>query len=206
MKTKLIILGLLVALSVPALAQLDTVRSNKNEFSIGYGLMPVSSFGFSPWSHYYPTEDYVGAIYATYTCRLTKVIGIGATYCFDPRIFNYYENPKTKEGPIARLGESSHTFMFHLKVNWLNTKYVNLYSKVGQGFMVWGYNLKEYQPDLFEINMPSNKIIDRINYAYQLVPIGIEVGTKRCAGFLQVGFGMEGMLSIGFRYGLKDKE
>ncbi len=206
MKTKLIILGLLVALTVPAFAQLDTVRSNKNEFSIGYGLMPVSSFGFSPWSHYYPTEDYVGAIFATYTRRLTKVIGIGATYCFDPRIFNYYENPKTKEGPIARLGESSHTLMFHLKINWLNTKYVNLYSKVGQGVMVWGYNLKEYQPDLFEINMPSNKFIDRINYAYQFVPIGIEVGTKRCAGFLQVGFGMEGMLSIGFRYGLKDKE
>ena len=206
MKIKLIILGLLFAFAVPALAQRDTIRSNKNEFSIGYGVKPSSSFRYNPRNYYYPLEENVGAIYATYTRRLTKVIGIGATYCFDPRVYTYYEKPSTKEGLICRLGELSHTLMFHLKINWLNTKYVNLYSKVGQGVMVWGYNLKEYQPDLFEINMPSNKFIDRINYAYQFVPIGIEVGTKRCAGFLQVGLGMEGMLSIGFRYGLKDKE
>ena len=206
MKKTILVFCLIAFFSDTAFAQLDSIRSNKNEFSIGYGLLPVSSFGFSPWSHYYPTEDNVGAIFATYTRRLTKVIGIGATYCFDPRVYNYYENPQTKEGPIAHLGESSHTLMFHLKINWLNTKYLNLYSKVGQGIMVWGYNLKEYQPDLFEINMPSNKFIDRINYAYQFVPIGVEVGTKRCAGFIQCGIGMEGIISIGFRYGLKDKE
>ena len=206
MKKTILVFCLIAFFSDTAFAQLDSIRSNKNEFSIGYGVKPSSSYRYNPRNHYYPLEENVGAIYATYTRRLTKVIGIGATYCFDPRVFNYYENPKTKEGPIARLGESSHTLMFHLKINWLNTKYVNLYSKVGQGVMVWGYNLKEYQPDLFEINMPSNKFIDRINYAYQFVPIGVEVGTKRCAGFLQVGFGMEGMISIGFRYGLKDKE
>ena len=46
MKTKFIILGLLIALAVPAFAQRDTIRSNKNEFSIGYGVMPSSSFRF----------------------------------------------------------------------------------------------------------------------------------------------------------------
>ena len=43
MKTKFIILGLLVALALPAFAQRDTIRSNKNEFSIGYGHFPASS-------------------------------------------------------------------------------------------------------------------------------------------------------------------
>ena len=206
MKTKFIILGLLVAFAVPAFAQRDTIRSNKNEFSFGYGVMPSSSFRLKPGQHYYPLEEHVGAIYATYTRRLNKVIGIGATYCFDPRVYTYYETPRTHEGLICRLGESSHTLMFHLKINWLNTKYVNLYSKVGQGVMAWGYNLKEYQPDVFEVDMPSNKFKDRIDYAYQIVPIGVEIGTKRCAGFIQCGIGMEGMISIGFRYGLKDKE
>ena len=206
MKNKLFLLGLLIAMVTPASAQLDTVRSNKNEFSIGYGVKPSSSFRYNPGRHYYPLEENVGAIYATYTRRLTKVIGIGATYCFDPRVLTYYEKPNTQEGLICRLGESSHTLMFHLKINWLNTKYVNLYSKVGQGIMAWNYRLKEYQPDLYQINMPSNKFTDRINYAYQFVPIGVEVGTKRCAGFIQCGLGMEGIISIGFRYGLKDKE
>ena len=203
MKTKLFLLGLLVALAMPAFAQRDTIRSNKNEFSFGYGHMPSSSFRWGGRFHYYYSErDYLGAFYATYTCRLTKVVGIGATYCFDPRILNYFE----KSQPICRLNESSHTLMFHLKVNWLNTKYVNLYSKIGQGIMAWNYRLIEYQPNLYEIQLPSNDLTDRINYAYQFTPIGIEVGTKQYAGFLQVGIGMEGIISIGFRYGLKDKE
>ena len=206
MKKSVFIICLLALLSGRAFAQRDTIRSNKNEFSIGYGVKPSSSYRYNPRNHYYPLEENVGAIYATYTRRLTKVIGIGATYCFDPRVYTYYEKPSTKDGLICRLGESSHTLMFHLKINWLNTKYVNLYSKVGQGIMAWGYNLKEYQPDVYQVDMPSNKFIDRIDYAYQIVPIGVEIGTKRCAGFIQCGLGMEGVISIGFRYGLKDKE
>ena len=96
--------------------------------------------------------------------------------------------------------------MFHLKINWLNTKYVNLYSKVGQGIMTWNYHLTEYQPHLYQIEMPSNDFADRIDYAYQFTPIGVEVGTKQYAGFLQVGIGMEGIICIGFRYGIMDKE
>ena len=206
MKKILFVFCLMAFFSGTAFAQLDTVRSNKNEFSIGYGVMPSSSFRFKPGQHYYPLEEHVGAIYATYTRRLNKVIGIGATYCFDPRVYTYYETPRTHEGLICRLGESSHTLMFHLKINWLNTKYVSLYSKVGQGVMAWGYNLKEYQPDMYQVDMPSNKFKDRIDYAYQFVPIGVEVGTKQYAGFIQCGIGMEGIISIGFRYGLKDKE
>ena len=206
MKKSVFIICLLALLSGGAFAQIDTIRSNKNEFSIGYGVMPSSSFRYKPGQHYYPLGENVGAIYATYTRRLTKVIGIGATYCFDPRVYTYYEKPSTKDGLICRLGESSHTLMFHLKINWLNTKYVNLYSKVGQGIRAWGYNLKEYQPDVYQVDMPSNKFTDRIDYAYQIVPIGVEIGTKRCAGFIQCGLGMEGVISIGFRYGLKDKE
>ena len=87
MKTIFIILGLLIALAVPAFAQRDTIRSNKNEFSFGYGVKPSSSFRYNPGHHYYPLEENVGAIYATYTRRLTKVIGIGATYCLDPRVY-----------------------------------------------------------------------------------------------------------------------
>ena len=54
MKTKFIILGLLVAFAVPAFAQRDTIRSNKNEFSFGYGVKPSSSFRYNPGQHYYP--------------------------------------------------------------------------------------------------------------------------------------------------------
>ena len=44
MKKQLIIFSLIFAFALPVFAQRDTVRSNKNEFSIGYGHKPSSSF------------------------------------------------------------------------------------------------------------------------------------------------------------------
>lgn len=204
MKTKLIILGMLIAFAVPAFAQLDTVRSNKNEFSIGYGLGPSSSFRFRSGCMIYPETDNIGAIYVTYTRRLTKVIGIGLTVCYDPIRLNYYGQVNGGSALICKVNENSFSFMPHLKINWLNTKYVNLYSKVAiLGIHHVTYKQEEYYPELYEVNAPE---LGPTLMAYQITPVGVEVGTKRCAGFLQVGIGMEGLISIGFRYGLKDKE
>ena len=206
MKNKLILLGLLVALVMPAFAQLDTVRSNKNEFSIGYGHLPASSFRFSPGCKVFPETDHIGSFYVTYTRRLNKVIGIGLTFCYDPIHLDYYGKVNGNNTLICEVRENSFSLIPHLKINWLNTKYVNLYSKVGfLGFHQTTYKQEEYYPELYEVNPPSQDELFNL-YAFQVTPIGVEVGTKRCAGFLQVGMGMEGMICIGFRYGLKDRE
>ena len=207
MKKTLFILCLITFFSGVAFAQLDTVRSNKNEFSIGYGHMPSSSFRYRPGCMFYPETDNIGAVYVTYTRRLTKVIGIGVTTCIDPIILNYHDRVNGESTLVCKVSQHSIALLPHLKINWLNTKYVNLYSKVAPiGIRYCTYKQKEYYPDLYEIQSPYDSFSDRIGYAYQFTPIGVEVGTKRCAGFLQVGLGMEGIISIGFRYGLKDKE
>ena len=207
MKNKFFLLGLLIVMVMPAFAQLDSVRSNKNEFSIGYGHFPASSFRYSPGCMFYPETDNIGAVYVTYTRRLTKVIGIGVTACFDPIRLDYYDKVAGERALICKVCEDSFSFLPHLKINWLNTKYVNLYSKVAPiGIRFSTYQQKEYYPDLYEIQSPFDSFDDRIGYAYQFTPIGVEVGTKRCAGFIQCGIGMEGIISIGFRYGIKDKE
>jgi len=207
MKNKMFLLGLLIALATPAFAQRDTIRSNKNEFTVGYGFFPASSFLPWRWVHFSFDVDPMGAFYATYTRRLTKVIGIGATYCFDPRQLTYYDI----NTPICRLGESSHSLMGHLKINWLNTRHVVLYTKLAAGASFWGYRLKTYDhrslsPEIpsyqYEIVLPD----EHYCFAYQFTPIGIEIGNKRWAGFAQYGLGMEGCFSIGVRYGLKDRE
>ena len=207
MKTKLIILGLLIAFALPAFAQRDIIRSNKNEFSYGYGHMPASSFRYHPGCLIYPETDNIGTLYVTYTRRLTKVIGIGVTACFDPIRLNYYDRVNGESTLICKVYENSLSLIPHLKINWLNTKYVNLYSKVAPiGVRYCTYKQEEYYPDLYEIQKPFDSFADRIDYAYQITPIGVEVGTKQFAGFLQVGIGMEGIISIGFRYGLIDEE
>ena len=204
MKIRLIILGLLIAVAVPAFAQLDTVRSNKNEFSIGYGHFPSSSFRYHPGCMIYPESDGIGATFVTYTRRLTKVFGIGVTVCYDPIRLNYYDQIGNERALICKVNENSLSIIPHIKINWLNTKYVNLYSKAGyMGINYVTYKQEEFYPDLYEVNAPQ--ITPTLN-AFQITPIGIEVGTKRCAGFAQYGIGMEGCICVGFRYGLKDKE
>ena len=155
----------------------------------------------------YPETDNIGAVYVTYTRRLTKVIGIGVTACIDPIILNYHDRVNGESTLVCKVSQHSIALLPHLKINWLNTKYVNLYSKVAPiGIRYCTYKQEEYYPDLYEIQPPVDSFKDKIGYAYQFTPIGIEIGTKRCAGFMQVGIGMEGIISIGFRYGLKDKE
>ena len=201
------LLCLLVAFAVPVLAQRDTIRSNKNEFSYGYGHSPASSFRYRPGCLIYPETDNIGALFFTYTRRLTKVIGVGVTACFDPIRLDYYDKVAGERALVCKICEDSFSFLPHLKINWLNTKYVNLYSKVAPiGIRYCTYQQKEYYPDLYEIQSPYDSFSDRIDYAYQITPIGVEVGTKQYAGFIQCGIGMEGIICIGFRYGLKDKE
>ena len=207
MKKRIILLSLAIALVMPAFAQLDTVRSNKNEFSIGYGHWPSSSFHYHPGCMIYPETDNIGTVYVTYTRRLNKVLGIGVTACIDPIILNSYDRVNGERTLVCKVSQHSIALLPHLKINWLNTKYVNLYSKVAPiGIRYCTYKQKEFYPDLYEVQSPYDSFTDRIDYAYQFTPIGIEIGTKQFAGFLQVGIGMEGIISIGFRYGLKDKE
>ena len=195
MKKSLLILCLVAFLSGTAWAQIDVIPDLQQEISIGYGFRPASGFqGRSPW-YYYQTIDKVGAIYGTYTYHINGEIGVGLTYCYDPRRLCYFTD-KAHENPVCELDESSHTVMLHVKSNWLNKKWFSLYSKAGFGMAFWKYNLIEYHSDMYEIRLPYQNSC----FACQLVPIGIEVGSERFAGFFQVGIGMEGFLSAGLRF------
>ena len=207
MKKLIILFALMMTFLSPIFAQRDTIRSNKNEFDIGYGLMPASSFRFRPGCMIYPERDKIGSFFAGYTRRRTKVIGVGVTFCYDPIHLDYYGSVNGSNVLFCKVRQNSLTLMPHLKINWLNTKYVNLYSKVAPiGVRYCTYKQEEYYPDLYEVQKPFDSFADRIGYAYQITPVGVEVGTKQYAGFIQVGVGMEGLISFGFRYGLKDKE
>ena len=197
MKKLILILSLMAFLSSSAWAQVDIIPGLRQEISIGYGNQPVTGYQWrwnSSW-YYYQTTDNVGAFIGTYTYRINGEIGIGLTYCYDPRRLGYFTN-KTLETPVCDLDESSHTVMLHVKSNWLNKKWFSLYSKAGVGLAFWKYKLIQYHSDMYEIRLPEQNSC----FAYQLVPIGIEVGSEQFAGFFQVGIGMEGCLSAGLRF------
>ena len=200
---KNIMIALALALYLPALAQQEEEqRCVSNEFSIGYGFHPVSGDDFLPdGSIFRHWIDKVGAIYGTYTHFFNEVVGVGGTYCFDPRIIDYsYTGPLTNNPWVCSLNESCHSVMGHLKLNCINKKHFVLYTKFDAGVCFWGYKLTEYQPEYFGVELPDQHCC----FAWQAA-LGIEAGNERIAGFLQCGVGMEGNLSIGIRYKLNNK-
>ena len=171
----------------------------RHQISIGYGILTPSQCSvILPYLFEYigpePAYRYKGACYGAiqigYTFRCTKVIGVGLYYICDPRIVKLYNDQL-----IGKINWTTHTLLPTLKINWLNKRVVTMYSKVGFGISINQCGIKNYQPDHFEITPPQH----RVYFAYQFTLAGIEIGENQYAGFLQMGIGMEGWFSAGFR-------
>lgn len=171
----------------------------RHQISIGYGILTPSHCSIiMPYLMEYigpePAYRYKGACYGAiqigYTFRCTKVIGVGLYYICDPRIVKLYNDQL-----IGKINWTTHTLLPTLKINWLNKRVVTMYSKVGLGLSINQCGIKNYQPDQFEIQAPQH----RVYFAYQFTLVGIEIGENQYAGFLQMGIGMEGWFSAGFR-------
>lgn len=173
-----------------------------HEVTVGYGFLPTTSFRSTRFwmnSGYVQGNDYVGPVFATYTYRFNQVVGIGATFAFDPANRNYSDENHPDLGAICKVKQNNFTTLLHLKINWLNTRVVAMYSKVGFGATFGKTKVENVYPDLYEIT-PSNAVSNP-RFAYSIVPVGIELGNRQYAAFMQIGFGAEGVFSLGFRYG-----
>ncbi len=175
------------------------IPERRHQISIGYGILTPSQCSvILPYLFEYigpePAYRYKGACYGAiqigYTFRCTKVIGVGLYYICDPRIVKLYNDQL-----IGKINWTTHTLLPTLKINWLNKRVVTMYSKVGLGISINQCGIKNYQPDQFEIQAPQH----RVYFAYQFTLVGIELGNDQYAGFLQMGIGMEGWFSAGFR-------
>lgn len=171
-----------------------------HEFTVGYGLLPSTSVrDFWKSSPYIREHDHVGSILLTYTYRFNQVVGLGATFAFDPANCTYSDQRRPELGDICKLKHYNYTAMVHLKINWLNTRVVAMYSKVSMGATFGKPTLENYYPDLYEASFTGRQSFAR--FAYNIAPVGIELGNRQYAAFMQCGYGAEGIFCIGFRYG-----
>ncbi|MBR0176321.1 MAG: hypothetical protein IJQ11_02710 [Bacteroidales bacterium] len=200
MKDKLIVTILLAAFALPASAQFELTKDNRHEISIGYGFHAVSGDDFDLDFSFMSEVDKIGAFHAAYTRFLDSIVGIGVTYCYDPRIINYYDFPYPKGIHICTLDESSHSIMAHAKFNCFRYKFLLLYGKFDAGICFWDYRLQEYHPENYEIQLPDQ----RCCFAWQAA-FGVEAGIGNWGLFVQTGIGMEGIMSLGINYRFKNK-
>lgn len=200
-KLKILLLSLGIFMTTFAFGQEESDIFTRHEVNIGYGMFPSTTPYFNVYNtNFYPTPEYFGSVFASYTYKFNKVIGIGATIAYDNNYYNLYDVNVTDKTDVCNVKQNVFSVIAHVKVNWVRTRFVTMYSKAGLGGSFYANNVTKLQPDdLYEVNTDNLK---KATFNFSAVGVGIEIGTKQYAGFLQVGYGVEGIISLGFRYGI----
>lgn len=203
MNKQLIVLSFAIAFSTLSFGQSDNPQNKKNEFRIGYGILPSTSHEFMfflSMPHFDDTRDRIGAVSATYSRRVSKITSIGLTVCYDPVRITYYDKIAGERATICKVKEDCVSVMPHLKLNWWKGTKVNYYSKIAGiiGMCYLNYRQEEYHPDLYAVIQPEDfsQLIPAMHFTF----LGIDYETGHYIGYLQLGMGMEGLVSMGLRY------
>lgn len=121
-----------------------------------------------------------GALTAGVNFKVAPKISLGATYTFSS---TDYKNEK--KGNVYY-----HVAMANVRYDYYKNSIVNLYAHGGLGVCFTHMANDGWQ---------KNKAY----CAYQIAPLGAEVGLTRSAAiFGELGFGAQGLLQVGFRYNL----
>lgn len=166
-----------------------------NDISVSYGFSLLSTFGsvvIGSLSNILDIEKDIsvkpggtyGVINLGYAYQLNKVVSIGGAAGFNRLSIDLKDNT----GKISPAAVNVWTIMSIGKFDWFRTRsdMFGMYSKVGLGVMAVGGSLME---ELHKtVWLPTG----------QLSLIGLEVG-KGFSGFMELGFGMQGIAQLGVR-------
>lgn len=170
----------------------------KHEIALSYGGAPLTDFldifesavlvGLSVGTPSYYDEKCFGAISAEYYYRLGKIVGVGG-------ILNYSNITRELNVSSKKYGESiSHffTLMPGAKFNWIDKKHFGLYSKAAIGVTV------ESKKD--KLDSGGSESDSYLNFNFQASLLGVDFGSPAIRGFVELGFGQQGILIGGLRY------
>lgn len=175
----------------------DPIPFSPNEISLNYGRFSLPgiamtlgaslgiafSFGLAKLDKFYST----GAIGLDYFHYFNKNFAVGGSAVFE----NFHFSWATKNGedengdPAYESGQPNDVPFFGIlpgiKWRWLYRPHFGMYTKAGVGAMIQGNDASS------------------ISFIFQLSPVGMEFGSERVRGFLEVGFGVQGMFVGGIR-------
>ena len=171
---------------------------DRNEFTITYGQITVPQFAyvfggvfgavFSLGHFTFDNAHMVGAAGFEYVHYVNNWLGFGGMVLCDYMTADAYsvdsDGNKTPNGKF-NLGFAS--AMPVVKFAWFNRPRVGLYSKLGVGAG-------------FTFDNGSEDLRDNITWSGQITPIGIDFGGESFRGFVEVGVGMQGVVSGGIRW------
>lgn len=181
MLKKVLLMAAVALLGLPGLAH---AQLGRGEISVGYGVAPVTD-----WIDAYidklldvldmkdASMDSWGGVSVNYTFRIVGGLGVGAT-------FVYSGNNQRLAG--KKISTDYYSIMPHLKMRWLNLRILSLYSRIGVGLT-------------FTESSGEGQSESARQWAFQVSPIGVEIGGK-VAAYAEAGIGTMGSLVAGLRF------
>ncbi len=129
----------------------------------------------------------VGPVGAEYFYNVSRMVGLGGVGTFT----HCYSNQYRKEEKTGSRAINSYSLMPAVKLNWLRRDSWGLYSKLAAGasYVSVGYDDPSEDPD------------GSVIFNFQASLLGVEVG-RGLRGFMEAGWGEQGLLLFGLRYRL----
>lgn len=193
----------MAAAAMMAVMSVNAQEDQKNELSISYGT-GISLIGDgigngfanglfdSAVGHEMTNDKNFGTLALEYFRHLDNhrwAIGGILTFARFSEDVQRKDN-KVKIGDRAR---NYFTVMPSVKYYWVNKTHFGFYSKAAVGVMFASYKSNN------DVNHTSDSDTD-INFTGQVSPVGFEGGALQYRGFLEAGFGEQGIVLAGFRY------
>lgn len=152
-----------------------------------------------------------------YECALGKHFGVGLCLGYDylkieqdKEINTSVGDETTPDGETYSIWETTHEygelhrhilyFMPEGTVYWFKKKHVSMYSKLGVGFRVNFEKKIVYTTDEEEMKYSETAV------CLQFTPVSVEVGGKAWRGFLELGYGTQGIAQLGVKYTFQGRE
>lgn len=173
-------------------ANASSYEPPKNEISIsyGYGTHPEIALDFASafadaivGSN--SSEEGCGVFSLTYMRNLNKNIGLGATLS--------YENLYKKDSNNEKYNENFLAIMPTARAYWFRSKMFGMYSRVAAGIALNIYD--DYDANDGKVTKSGTE------FAFHFAPVSMEIGSNKICGFLELGYGYQGIFNAGIKVG-----
>lgn len=175
-------------------AQAQEYECPKNEIAIGggFGTHPFIGVAFgdalaSLFDSGDCTNTSVGAYSVTYLRNTSKHFAFGATAMYE---YMYTENSKKEKHT-----ESFVTAMPTARAYWFRNKSFGMYSRLAAGI---SFQLHDDYKDNSKTETESKC---DAHFAFHAAPVACEFGSNKISGFLELGYGYQGFVNAGVKFG-----
>ena len=169
-------------------------RDKKNELGLSYSQFTVPQFAyvfggvlgvaFSLGTFTFENMVLPGALSLEYTHYVNNTFGFGGTLTGDYMTADKYTGKDENKKYDGKFRLSFLSVMPHVKIGWFDNPHFGMYTKLAAG--------GAFQLD----NSDSN---GGFTFAAQVSPVCMDFGGDSLRGYLELGLGMQGIVSLGIK-------